>query len=96
MLREHLANLRLAPLTLRRHAELLVEHMGEERGCKEIRKHITWYLKGFPAGGELRHRLALVDQNLSRVTDVITEVGRQIGMEQLVDMLGLHQITQPA
>ncbi len=46
---------------LRRHAELLVEHMGEERGCKEIRKHITWYLKGFPAGGELRHRLALVD-----------------------------------
>ncbi len=46
---------------LRRHAELLVEHMGEERGCKEIRKHITWYLKGFPAGGDLRHRLALVD-----------------------------------
>lgn len=46
---------------LRRHAQLLVEHMGEERGCKEIRKHITWYLKGFPAGGELRHRLALVD-----------------------------------
>ncbi|TCJ28031.1 tRNA dihydrouridine synthase DusB [Nocardioides jejuensis] len=46
---------------MRRHAELLTEHMGEERGCKEIRKHITWYLKGFPAGGELRHRLALVD-----------------------------------
>jgi len=46
---------------MRRHAELLSEHMGEERGCKEFRKHITWYLKGFPAGGELRHRLALVD-----------------------------------
>ena len=41
---------------MRRHAELLSEHMGEERGCKEYRKHITWYLKGFPAGGELRHR----------------------------------------
>jgi hypothetical protein len=35
--------------------------MGEERGCKEFRKHVTWYLKGFRAGGELRHRLALVD-----------------------------------
>jgi nifR3 family TIM-barrel protein len=46
---------------MRRHAELLSEHMGEERGCKEFRKHISWYLKGFRAGGELRHSLALVD-----------------------------------
>ena len=46
---------------MRRHAELLSEHMGEERGCKEFRKHVSWYLKGFRAGGELRHSLALVD-----------------------------------
>jgi tRNA-dihydrouridine synthase len=46
---------------MRRHAELLAEHMGEERGCKEFRKHVSWYLKGFRAGGELRHSLALVD-----------------------------------
>jgi tRNA-dihydrouridine synthase len=45
---------------MRRHAELLVEHMGQERGCKEFRKHVSWYLKGFRAGGELRHSLALV------------------------------------
>ncbi len=44
-----------------RHAELLSEHMGEERGCKEFRKHVGWYLKGFRAGGDLRHALALVD-----------------------------------
>lgn len=43
-----------------RHAELLSKHMGEERGCKEFRKHIAWYLKGFGAGGELRHALGLV------------------------------------
>jgi nifR3 family TIM-barrel protein len=48
-------------LMMRRHAELLSEHMGEERGCKEFRKHVSWYLKGFRAGGELRHSLALVD-----------------------------------
>ncbi|HET9500643.1 MAG TPA: tRNA dihydrouridine synthase DusB [Marmoricola sp.] len=45
---------------MRRHAELLSLHMGEERGCKEFRKHVSWYLKGFRAGGELRHALALV------------------------------------
>jgi nifR3 family TIM-barrel protein len=46
---------------MRRHAELLVHHLGEERGCKEFRKHVSWYLKGFAAGGELRRSLALVD-----------------------------------
>ncbi len=46
---------------MRRHAELLSHHMGEERGCKEFRKHVTWYLKGFAAGGELRRSLGLVD-----------------------------------
>jgi nifR3 family TIM-barrel protein len=48
-------------VTMRRHAELLSEHMGEERGCKEFRKHVSWYLKGFRAGGPLRHSLALVE-----------------------------------
>ena len=45
---------------MRRHAELLTVHMGEERGCKEFRKHVSWYLKGFPAGGDLRRDLALI------------------------------------
>ena len=45
---------------MHRHAELLAELMGEERGCKEFRKHVSWYLKGFSAGGELRRSLALV------------------------------------
>jgi tRNA-dihydrouridine synthase len=46
---------------MRRHAELLSEHLGEERGCTEFRKHVSWYLKGFRAGGPLRHSLAKVD-----------------------------------
>jgi len=45
---------------MRRHAELLVEHVGEERGCIEFRKHIAWYLKGFRAGGHIRARLGMV------------------------------------
>jgi Dihydrouridine synthase (Dus) len=46
---------------MRRHAELLVHYMGMERGCKEFRKHVAWYLKGFAAGGELRRSLGLID-----------------------------------
>jgi nifR3 family TIM-barrel protein len=45
---------------MRRHAELLARYRGEERGCKEFRKHVSWYLKGFRAGGPLRRDLALV------------------------------------
>jgi len=59
---------------MRRHAELLVHHVGDElQGCKEFRKHVSWYLKGFTAGGELRNDLALIsslaalDELLSRL-----------------------------
>ncbi|MFV0464371.1 MAG: tRNA dihydrouridine synthase DusB [Nostocoides sp.] len=48
--------------TLRAHTQALVEFYGDElRGCRDIRKHIAWYLKGFPAGSQVRHHLALVD-----------------------------------
>ncbi|MBV9723469.1 MAG: tRNA dihydrouridine synthase DusB [Mycobacterium sp.] len=45
---------------IRRHGELLAAHLGEDRGMRDIRKHIAWYLHGFPAGPELRRALALV------------------------------------
>ncbi|WP_459643864.1 tRNA dihydrouridine synthase DusB [Kineococcus sp. NUM-3379] len=46
---------------LRRHAQLLAEHYGDElKGCRDIRKHIAWYLKGYVVGGDLRARLGLV------------------------------------
>ena len=43
----------------RRHAELLVEFFEDEnRGCRDIRKHVGWYFKGYPVGGEVRAALA--------------------------------------
>ncbi|MFI5627125.1 tRNA dihydrouridine synthase DusB [Nocardioides sp. NPDC051685] len=60
---------------MRRHAELLCEHMGEERGCKEIRKHIAWYLKGFGAGGELRRTLGLVN-SLADLDTMLAQLDR--------------------
>ncbi|MDR0483606.1 MAG: tRNA dihydrouridine synthase DusB [Cellulomonadaceae bacterium] len=32
----------------------------ELRGMRDLRKHIAWYLRGFPVGGEKRRELALV------------------------------------
>ncbi|OBJ70214.1 tRNA dihydrouridine synthase DusB [Mycobacterium sp. 1274756.6] len=45
---------------IRRHAALLADHFGEDKGLRDIRKHIAWYLHGFPAGSDLRRTLALV------------------------------------
>ena len=45
---------------IRRHAGLLVEHEGERKGCRDLRKHVGWYLRGYPAGSEVRSSLARV------------------------------------
>jgi nifR3 family TIM-barrel protein len=55
---------------MRRHADLLVDLMGEDKGCREFRKHVSWYLKGFPVGGDLRRELALV-QSLSGLDQLL-------------------------
>ncbi|PRY61921.1 tRNA dihydrouridine synthase DusB [Glycomyces artemisiae] len=66
-----------------RHAQLLVEWIAgaesyearrnidaEEHGCREFRKHVAWYLKGFPVGGELRRELAMVS-TLNELEDLL-------------------------
>ena len=59
---EHRPALGVVAATLARHAELLVDHHGDEqRGCRDIRKHVAWYLKGYSVGGDLRAQLALVE-----------------------------------
>jgi len=59
---------------VRRHAELLVQHFGDERhGMADLRKHMTWYFKGFSLGSDLRQDLGLVssliqlDELLARI-----------------------------
>jgi tRNA-dihydrouridine synthase len=59
---------------MRRHTELLVEHYGDElKGCRDIRKHIAWYLKGFRVGQHVRARLALVE-TLAELDELLTEL----------------------
>jgi len=54
--------------TLRRHLVLLVEHYAgtypqdaQLRACRDIRKHMAWYLKGYVVGSEIRAALGLVE-----------------------------------
>ncbi len=53
-------NLGEVAVIIRRHAELLADHHGEDKGLRELRKHVAWYLRGFPAGSEVRVAMALV------------------------------------
>ncbi len=60
----------------RRHAELLVEFFDDEaKACRDIRKHVAWYFKGYPVGGELRAKLAAVE-SLQQMDDLLGELDR--------------------
>ncbi|WP_432830151.1 tRNA dihydrouridine synthase DusB [Dactylosporangium sp. CA-092794] len=57
-----------------RHAELLTEWLGTERdGVTDFRKHVAWYLKGFPAGGDLRRALAM-SSSLAELSDLLAQL----------------------
>jgi nifR3 family TIM-barrel protein len=58
--------------SFRRHAELLVEfYDGDEpHACRDIRKHVAWYFKGYPVGGDTRAALAAVE-SLQQMDDLL-------------------------
>lgn len=64
--------------TLRRHTELLIEFYGgdEPRACRDIRKHVAWYFKGYPVGGDLRAQLAQVT-SLQHMDDLLGTLDRE-------------------
>ena len=69
-----------------RHAEALCAHLEEDRGIRDFRKHTSWYLTGYPVGGEMRRRFAEVSSlaQLAELADmldpssVIVEGGERI------------------
>ena len=54
--------------TVARHGRLLCEHFsveergtdGVNKGIRDLRKHMAWYLKGYPVGALVRRRLGMV------------------------------------
>jgi nifR3 family TIM-barrel protein len=61
--------------TMRRHAVLLQEHMGVDKGIRDMRKHIAWYLKGFPVGPEIRRLLGLVS-SIDELDELLAQLDR--------------------
>lgn len=62
----------------KKHAELLVEFFGDElRACRDIRKHVAWYFKGYPVGGSLRAALASVE-TLTHMDELLGTLDRNM------------------
>jgi nifR3 family TIM-barrel protein len=67
---------------MRRHCALLVDMHGDEfLGCREMRKHMAWYLKGLVVGSDTRRELGLI----SRLED----------LESLLATIETNQVLPP-
>ncbi|YAL82144.1 tRNA dihydrouridine synthase DusB [Dermacoccaceae bacterium W4C1] len=78
------SHLRLRPTlgevcaTLRLHTVYLTEfHDSEAKACRDIRKHIAWYLKGFRAGSHVRSSLATVS-SLASLDDLLATLDHDL------------------
>ncbi len=71
---------------VRRHAELLAGLHGERWGLTDLRKHMAWYFKGFPIGGDVRRNLGLVssladlDAQLARLDPDVAFPTEEVGV----------------
>ncbi|MEX2294447.1 MAG: tRNA dihydrouridine synthase DusB [Acidimicrobiales bacterium] len=66
---------------MRDHAQRLVEWAGERGGMRSFRKHASWYLTGYPAGGRLRQEAALV-ATLADLDAVIAQMDPQAEIKE--------------
>ena len=62
--------------TVRRHGELLAVLMSEDRGLRDLRKHMAWYLKGFVVGSEIRAALGMVS-TLAELGALLSRLDRE-------------------
>ena len=59
---------------MRQHVRLLVEHrQSEHHGTRDYRKHVSWYLTGYPVGGLKRRQLSQV-ASLAQVDELLAEL----------------------
>ncbi|SHJ49476.1 tRNA dihydrouridine synthase DusB [Parasporobacterium paucivorans] len=59
--------------TILRHARMQVAYKGEYIGIREMRKHMTWYVAGFPHSARLRSQVNAVEtfEELVGILDII-------------------------
>lgn len=61
---------------LARHADLLIDHYDgrELKAMRDLRKHMAWYLKGYPIGAQLRRSFGLVETR-AELDDLLAQAG---------------------
>lgn len=70
----HRPGMREVAAGISRHARLMVDYVGsEEHAMREMRKHMSWYLKGYTVGGDLRRSLGLVT-SLTELDDLLGQL----------------------
>ena len=62
-----------------RHAHLLAGHLGENLAMRDFRKHTSWYLTGYPVGGEARRRFANIS-TLAELEDLIAPLDPAVAL----------------
>jgi nifR3 family TIM-barrel protein len=68
-----------------RHAELLTDYFDDEfRACRDLRKHMAWYLKGFRVEGGLRPQFGMV-ASLSELRSLLDQLVDQPYPEAIGD-----------
>jgi nifR3 family TIM-barrel protein len=59
------------------HARLLHEWQHGNHGIIEFRKHASWYVTGYPVGGEMRRRLGMVS-SVAELDDILAELDHSL------------------
>lgn len=60
---------------IRRHALLQLECKGDYIGIREMRKHVAWYIAGYPHAAELRKKVCSVE-SMEELMELVSEIGR--------------------
>ena len=59
-----------------RHCEMLVEHKGEYTGIREMRKHVAWYIFGYPHAASMRNAVNMVE-TVEELRELIDSIGKK-------------------
>ena len=79
-----------------RHGRLLAEHLGENLAMRDFRKHTSWYLTGYPVGGEVRRRFANISTlGRARGPDLCARPDHHAGRGRRADPPWPHQRPDP-
>lgn len=65
---------------MRRHLGWQVEYSGENRGIREMRKHLAWYIKGLPGSARMKDRINQLT-TFEGVSEALEEYEKSFGIE---------------